>query len=225
MAIMLGWFNENENRSYPIAEDATGVDNDGNICPYSLIADLGISVPEDLVDAVYLRQITVTPAMVSVSFATSAGGLIVGTFARPVVPYQAYALTPVMDTASGFIVFGSAVNMITDPITYLFDSTDQSRIEENALSAVQTPGVTALGKLNGSVDDYTDGIIKIEVGTNVKVGRVGNTIQIGLVEAARSKFVGPCDQTAIFDSCGGVPIRTINGVPANGSGKITLEVD
>lgn len=225
MASPLEWFNENENRAYPIAEDATGIDNAGNICPYSIIADLGISVPESLVEDVFLRQLNVTPLMVSVSFATTSGGLAVATYARPIVPYKAYALTPATDTASGFIVFGSALDSITEPVSYLFDGPEQSRIEENALSPIQLPGVTNIGKLNGNPSEYIDKIVRIEVGTNIKISRSGNVIQVGLAEAVQSKFLGPCDKYAIFDSCGGVPIRTINGVPADTNGKLIIEVD
>lgn len=225
MAKLLEWFNMNENRAYPIAEDATGTDNDGKQMPYALIADLGLTVPEDLLGEAFLRQLTITPTMISVSIAYSGGGLAVGTFAQPVIPHKAYMLTPVKDGVSGFIVFGHAATYITDPVSYTNDSKDQSAIEGNALSPIDGPGVTSFQRLNGDPENSLEGIIRIVPGSNITLDHDGNTIKIGLIDSVQTEFVGPCDKFAIFDACGGIPIRTINGVAGDENGIITLEVE
>jgi len=214
------WFNENENRQYPLSEDIL---NSVGL-PTSVLADVCISVPETVVDDVYLSMISISAGIVSVSFAASSGGLAVGTFARPVEAHRPYALTPVVDSVSGYVVFGAGVNDGITSGSYRFTGLSDGKVDTNALKPVEAVPVTAIRRLNSDPSDTLDGIIKLEAGTNMVLTHSGNIIKLSLVEAVRAEFLGPCDKYAIFDACGAPPIRTINGVGPSSSGKLTIEV-
>ena len=220
----MDWFNQNELRRYPFREDSGAVPVAGEFPPDGLVCDLAMTAPVAYRDTVYLRQLTVTEHMIGISLAVAGSntGLLVGTFARPVVPYRAYPLTPVSAGSSGFVVFGTLAVDISDLIC-IFSASDPLLVDERAVLPLESALVTKISKYGGDSTILT-GLIKIILGDNVMVSASGSTISIGLTPGARSELVGPCDQAGAFDGCGGVPMRSINGVPGDANGKITLEV-
>jgi hypothetical protein len=105
----------------------------------------------------------------------------------------------------------------------LFSASDPLLVDERATLPLESSLVTTVSKYGGDSTSLT-GLIKIIAGDKVMVSSTGSTVNLGLTPGARSELVGPCDQSGAFDGCGGVPMRSINGVPGDANGKITLEV-
>ncbi len=214
------WYNENELRSYPVVEDSSQTDVDGKALGFGLIADLAVSVPRDLGDDVYLSLIAITPALVSVSIASPAGGMLVGTYAQPVVPHVPLSLTPIVDDVSGFVVFGSDILDVTG--TFKFDE-DATPLEVRAVRQIDRLPVTAIRQL--ATPTELEGIVDIVVSSNMAVRADGQQIIFSLIDEFREDFVGPCDKQGTLAGCGKPPIRLINNVGPDSEGKITIEVE
>ena len=220
----MDWFNQNELRRYPLSETSAANPVTGEFPPDGLICDLAVTVPAAYRGLVCLRQFAVTDRLVSVSLAASGTniGLAVGTYARPVTPYRAYPLVPLIAGVSGYVVFGTdAVGIVS--AAGVFDPADPLLLDQHASLPVESGLVSRISRSGGD-STYLTGLVKLVAGGNVTITAVGNTIYIGLIAAVRSELVGPCDKRGAFDSCGGVPMRSINGVPADSNGKITLEM-
>lgn len=219
---MMEYYNENEFRSYPIYENTSRASIEDNIIlSDNLLVDLAIVCPENLTDF-YLSSLVITPMLVSVSIAHSTGGLLVGTFTRPIVVYKPYALTPIQAMSSGYIVFGSGINNIVN-YRFISNSTERSGLDPKTIKQIMTPVVMSLSRYQ-SLSKGLRGIVNLEPGPNVTIRFHEGKIKVGLIDGVRSSFVNPCDKKAIFTECGSPPIRTINGVGPDENGAITIEV-
>lgn len=219
---MRDWYNENEGRAYPIREDAPRLDELGRKLPDNLLVDLAASIPNTVLDTVYVSSLALSSRLVSVIIGTASEGLLAGTYVRPVPTYTPLPLVPLAGDVSGFVVFGSGI--AGQDINYRFASAAQTPLEIRALRVFDALPVEAIGKIG--VADLLDGIIQLEFGTNVEwrfdVG--SNTIYIGLQESVRDDFIGPCARAKSIAGCGIPPIRSINGVTADVNGAIFIEV-
>jgi len=221
---MLDWLNQNELRRYPLREDSAATPVSGEFPPDGLVCDLSMTVPVAYRDIVCLRQFSVTDRLVSISLATAGTnvGLAVGSWPRPVEPYKPYTLTSIAAGVSGYVVFGiAAADMAAT--AGLFSPADPLLLDQRAVLPVESAQVTKFSKYGGS-SAYLTGLVRLLAGDNIMISASGSVISIGLVPGARTDLVGPCDQHGAFDGCGGVPMRSINGVPGDVNGKITLEV-
>ena len=100
------WYNDNEGRSYPLAEAATGATDTDVQLPMDIIADMGLLVPPSYGN-VYLSSLYVSDTLVTLGIRSTSTGLLVGTYSRSaVVPYTAYALTAIADDVSGWAPAG-----------------------------------------------------------------------------------------------------------------------
>lgn len=219
---MREWYNENEGRAYPLREDAPRLDELGRKLPDDIIVDLAVSIPNTVLDTVYVTSLALSTRLVSIVVGTASEGLLVGTYVRPVPIYTPLPLAPLAGNVSGFVVFGSGST--GQEINYRFSSVAQTPLEIRALRVFDALPVEAIGKIG--VANLLDGIIQLEFGTNVEwrydVG--SNTIYIGLQESVRDDYVGPCARAKSIAGCGIPPIRSINGVVADGNGAIFIEV-
>jgi hypothetical protein len=217
------YLNENENRSYPLAEDAPAVGANGTALPRDLIVDLGIVIPRGLAGTLYVSGVTVTPALLSVAIASTAGGAFTFTAARPVTLYRPYSLTSLISMASGYITFGRGAEYLQSG-SFIFNSVVASGLDPRAVRLMDSQAVTSVGPYRGQDSIKFRNDISLVAGTNVTIRYADGKIKIGLAEAVRSQFVGPCDRQAIFNNCGAPPIRTINGVTPDANGIIAIEV-
>lgn len=221
----MDWFNQNELRRYPLREDSAATPVSGEFPLDGLICDLSMVVPVAYRDSVCLRQFAITDRMVSLSLAAMSTnvGLAVGTWPRPVEAYKPYPLTPLAAGVSGYVVFGAlAVDIAA--AAGLFSPADPLLVDQHAVLAIESGLVPRISKYGGSTAFLT-GLVRLLPGDNIMLSVSGQTISIGLIPSVRSELVGPCDQQGAFDGCGGVPVRSINGVPGDANGKITLEVN
>jgi hypothetical protein len=220
---MIEWFNDNENRPYPIEEGATGTALSGVQLPFDVLADLSISVPRDIVDDVYISMVGLTSTLKTISISTATEGLLVGTFSSP-EPHTVLALEPLVDNVSGFVAWGSYRPQAVREI-YEFSGLAASKVTERAVRGFDNLPVTSVARLNGNPDQLLRGLVNLQAGANVSITSDGTKITVSLREDVQEDFVGPCDRDSAFTSCGRTPIRTINGVGPDGTGRILIEVE
>jgi len=216
------WYNENEGRAYPIREDAPRLDVAGRKLPDDILADLAISVPVSVLDTIYVSSVALSYSLVSVLVGTATEGLLVGAYPRPVPLYTPLPLVPLGADVSGFVVFGAGAEQFPD--AYRFATAAQTPLEARALRVFDTLPVKAVGKVG--VEALLQGVIQLQFagGAEWRYDAGTNTIYIGLQEAVRGDFVGPCARANSIDGCGIPPIRSINGVTADSNGAIFIEV-
>lgn len=222
---MIEHYSGNEMRAYPVYEGATQMAADGTGLPQDMIVDLALTVPRALLSSLYISALTVTPGIVSLAIASSSGGVFAGTFAQPVSPYRPYALTPIIGMASGHVVFGKGVTRTAAELRFLSTSLVTSGVDIRTVHPIESDVVLSIGRHLSLEQLKLKGIVKLETRDNVTIRYDGGKLLLGLTELNRYSFVGPCDRQAIFENCGGPPIRTINGVGPDENGAITIEVD
>jgi hypothetical protein len=220
------WFNENEGRAYPLAERATRIDNQGVRMSDGLLADLHVVVPAGYT-GIMITSLSVSRFTASIGVSASGTGLLIGTYVRDLVkPYLAYPLVGVVDNVSGWVVFG---NGLTNDTTYMhkFSTSAQSGLEDRTIHRVDPPAVRRFFKYGGRTDLWLDGDVRLACNANMRIfedqAALTPTVEIGLDPAVASQMAGPCLKSASKDNCSTPPIRTINGVQADNTGKVTLE--
>jgi hypothetical protein len=220
---MKSWYNENEGRAYPMREDSPRIDALGRKLPDDIIADASIVTPDGLEDDVFLLTVSLTPALVTLVIGTATQGLLVGTFPKPLTLYRPLPLDPLTDNVSGFVVLGHGAAAYQG--TYSFNDAASTPFAVKALHTFDALPIPFIGKI-GSPAQILD-LIEIQTNGNVQVRYDSgtNTIYLSLIESVRDAFVGPCAKGDSISGCGIPPIRSINGVTADGNGAITLEVE
>jgi len=217
------WYNENEGRAYPLREDSPRVDVLGRKLPDDVIADIGLVVPDDITEDIFLSALSVSPKLVSLVIGTPEEGLLIGTYSRPVSAYAPLPLLGIADNVSGYVVFGHGISGAV--ANYRFSTKESTPFAIKALHTFDALPVKFIGKLGAAA--VLRGIIKIEVNANVEVSYdgIGNAIVFSLAESVRDEFVGPCARADAIAGCGVPPLRSINGVCAAAGGAITIEVE
>jgi hypothetical protein len=217
------WCNENEGRAYPLRDETRRVDNYGQPLPDDILVDLGVIVPPEYSD-VYCTTIRVTPNVFSVCLASSAGTLLLGTYAASsYVPYTVVPLTPMVPDVSGWVVFGSHRRVVNE--TYVFSSAVQSGIVSRAVRVVDRIPVRRFYKYGGANVGYLDQIVRMAGGGLLRIYRDPENGQQMIAELDKRQtenFLGPCDHYADAGQCRAAPIRSINGVTADADGVLTL---
>lgn len=217
---MIEWFNENENRAYPVDDNTYLVDDAGKLMPFSLIADIGVSVPEGTGD-VFITGVYSGPAMVSVAVGTLTRGLLVGTAVKTALDsYAPLYMTPINDDVSGYVVFGTGAQSHTG--NYRF-SAGQMKLDFRTVRTFHGAQVTTVNRLGASDDSKLSGMVNIEVSGAMQVRRIDeHTAAFSLKEGTEVDFLGPCDRVAEFNKCGPPPIRSINGAVPDQDGVIII---
>jgi hypothetical protein len=219
------WYNENENRSYPMAEYATHKDNLGRELPPDIIVDLSVMTPPEHAQ-VYFSSIRVTSALVSVALRSPTSGMLIGTFARSQLrPHTAYPLTPVIDDVSGWIVFGTHRAVVTED--YRFTVLAQSAVETKAVHVIEHLPVRSFRRLGGSTVAYADHIVSLVPGNGVVIEKADlpPRIIIRLSTDMQNQFTNQCQRGVSTDVCKTTPIRKISGVCPDVNGMITLRFE
>lgn len=220
------WCNENEGRSYPLSEEATAVDDDGQGLPTNILADLSVVLPEEQ-SSIRISSLYVSPDIVSVAVSSDAGGLLIGSFARAAVKaYAAYPLTGLVPNVSGYVVFGAFTARV--PTRYRFATPQQSLLERRSLRVIPPPGVERITRTGADPEIYASGVVALEASPDLEIvsDRYDpHKIIVRLREGASGKYVGGCLRPASADECGVPPIRRINNVAADDNGTITLRFE
>ena len=220
----LNWYDENEGRSYPLAEFSTQEDQEGRELPTDLVVDLTMSLPEEYLDSVRVAAVGVRGGVPSITVAAKVGGEDVTLLSatQRVSPYEPLALNPLVNDVAGLVVFGNGILHVGD--LYLFDEVGQSGVALRAVRGTRSPAVTSIA-VEGH-EKIVD-VLTLLAGDNLEIAADpdnDNRILLSLLPRARANFVGPCDRTAeSVSGCGLPPLRTINGVGPDGDGIITVE--
>lgn len=217
------WCNENEGRSYPVSEDATGLDDTGQELPANVLADLSIVLPEEQ-NSVRISSLYTSPDIVSVAVSSDAGGLLLGSFARATVKaYAAYPLTGLVPNVSGYVVFGTFTAKV--PTRYRFATLQQSFLDRRAVRVIPPPGVERITRTGADPAVYASGVVALEASPDLEIVSDPlnqHRIIVRLREGAGGKYAGDCLRSASANDCGVPLIRRINNVPADANGTITL---
>jgi hypothetical protein len=217
------WCNENEGRSYPLAEDSSQRSTDGQLLPTNIIADLGVLVPPQYTD-IYVSSVRVTPTLYSVCLVSSSGPLLTCVAVRPAyTPYQAVPMDPQVDDVTGWIVFGNHRTNIAKQ--YTFASAADSGLAARAVRIVDRLPVRRMLKYGGTTAQYVDQLVKLIGGNALSIYQDpdnASNIIFELDAATCSDFLGPCEVYPDAGGCALTPIRDISGVSADETGAITL---
>lgn len=221
------WFNENEGRSYPIAETATGVDNNGVSLPNDIVVDLSIMLPTDYEDA-YISSVWVTTHLIGLSITHEDKALASVMVKRDdYTPYSAVPLTPMPGTTnvSGWVAFGNNRTIGK----WLFDGSTQSGLEEKAKHALAPLPVTSMRKLGGATSQFADQLVTLAAAGYIEIEAHPTDSQIIIVKlgtpTVRSLFLGPCNTLADLGDCGVPPLRKINNVCGDAEGVVTIVLE
>jgi len=144
--------NQNEQRNYPFADDATMVDNQGAVLPADFIVD-AILYPIGALGQVYLSK--VDGAAKQLWFSDAVLGIYVGY--ATYVPGQTYAYVHQYQTATqlfdgavlydrqiGTVVFGSSAGSILAGAAVREFAADSTPLVPTAFVCIKQPGVTGL---------------------------------------------------------------------------------
>ena len=220
------WYNENEGRAYPLSEMASHVADNGAILPDDVIVDLGLTVDPRYTD-VRVSSVRITPRLVTVGISSASAGLLVGTFVRDAVqPYTAYALTGVVDNVSGWVVFGTHRAVTTED--YRFATPAQSAIEVRAIRNIEALPVSGICKAGGNPEAVLRGVVRLRGGAGVTVVKdpfEPQAVLVSLTPDIIHNIISPCNFPATRNICKNAPIRTINGVPCDSDGNLTVRFE
>jgi len=221
------WYNENEGRSYPLAEAATKLTDNGQLLPNDIIVDMGLMLRPDYPTA-YLSYLRITSHIVTVGVCYGARRcLFLGTYARSsIIAYKAYPLIPsmIVDDISGWIAFGS--HTATSIENYAFSSMTQSAIERRAITIIDRVPVSRLTRYNGTIDQWVNKTVRLVAGSGVSIRLDplnSQRILIGMTDDLANAMCNKCNQGANESSCGTAPMRCIDGVCPDANGLLTIE--
>ena len=220
------WYNENELRAYPFADDCgTGV-------PTPVLADMNIVVSRAFasvhVSSLYLSAALVSVGVSGVDAAGASRGLLAATFRRDeVTPYAVRHMTALTPLARGVVVFGDLTAPSADA------SSGPRRWTFDAASGALAPGVVT--HIDAAwVDALTDperyesatGVIDLsgnpDFTTRLRRDGSGAYVEIALNDGVLDRIASPCNSIPSFESCGAVPVKAINGVRPDAGGTSTL---
>lgn len=215
------WCNENEGRFYPLNDDVSGVSDLGQDLPFDIIADLGLLLPPEYEDP-YITGVRFTSNIISVAIGCSIAPLFVLSLNRlNYTPYTAVALSPLVENASGWIVFGA--HRYTTTENYTFSSPVQSKLNLRTVRYTAKVPVQRFFRFNGSNNQYLEKLVNIVGLNDLKIYRDPNNAQKLIVELDKTEtenYLGPCDQYVDNNGCNVPPICEIAGVPADSDGVI-----
>jgi hypothetical protein len=229
------WPNANSQRKYPLAEDATGVDESSSFTiPNDFLLDLVLPVRVDTdvePDLFFIRNITSTGLGFSVTLAYNNGDAeppIVGTalISRTQhVEGNSYAIPGVnnYDDTIGSVSIGLLDTILDQPAgSYDFDyaggKLDQHTIRPNIR------GVSSLRVVNnGELSARVSGHVELVAGTHMRITPIfvegqDPKIRFDMVNGEGLIVDCSCDQDTEEGGC----IRAINSVQANNYGELEL---
>lgn len=232
------WYDLNEQHSWPIADQATMIDDNRKRMPNNLIADINIWYPETLGELLYVSSVSVSTKIATVVILDNDGNAVAAaTVPTPVQPYKHYQLDSMVDGVGGWIVFGSGVND-NKLHYYAFSDPAQSVLIPQVCRRYVVPPVTSIGKANNLTS--LTGIVRLTGGDDIEVVKESREINSVTVDAAvirlkkkpefvdsvnlLEKYAGDCGKRPESYNCAeGTPIEYVNSVPPDCCGNITVE--
>jgi hypothetical protein len=230
----LQWLNHNSQRSYPLTDRATKIDDSGTIrLPDSFIVALYLPIHSGLAFApnnFFIRTVLISPTGFNIVVGYTADGVTVDVAAANIAraafqPNRSYALGGIdnFDDCVGQIVIGTLDEIDKLPVgTYTFDQAG-GELETDAIR----PMLRAVSRLrvlnNNELSAPIYGDVTLVAGTNIRinVANVGGETEITFDAIANTNLTQEC-LCNVYDT--GACIRCINGV-CSSDGNFTFAQD
>jgi hypothetical protein len=232
------WYNLQEGRRYPLDDNSSGTDDDGNRIRDSIIVDLNIRFPNTVAKYAFVGGITVTANLVTVtilgadSLTTTSDfiPLAAATFAKPIDEYVHQALTPLVAGVGGWIVFGGG---IVEDAVLRFSTPAQSLLAPKTSRSYEPLPVETIGKqfvepaLTGLVNIEGTGEIEVVKDTVEIEGKEVDAVVVRLVQDffgtnPLEAFIGPCGGRPESNTCTRDGVESVNGVVPDCDGNLTI---
>lgn len=224
MSVNPEWLNKNSLRSFPVREGANPVALSGIGLSNSAIVDLSISSSLDPDSRFFIRSVTSSPKIFSVSICDqNKRSLAVANCIK--FSETTVELDPLIEGIVGSVTFGSGINDF--PIGF-HDFVLSAPVEVRcgiSLGPFPVQSVSSLygDKMTGDVSFLGGDQLRIETFEMLISGKVTKAIKMSLGDMSR--FLSPCENRTTTCDCDKTPIRSINGVTPNESGVIYIEVE
>jgi hypothetical protein len=234
----LEWLNSNSQRSYPISDSATKLDQTSTFrIPDSFILGLYFPVNASVnIEAerffIYSIAVFATGASLALGYDDGAGNTAI--VANTVVPfdthteYKSYALVGSGDysDSAGKVVFGKLEELLNLPSGQYFFDYQGSKLDTDCIRPVLR-GVTSVVLVNGNDrSEKLTGVLELVAGTNMQLSvsyTAGQPTQI-LFNAVSGEGLSKscvCTDDSAIAPC----IRTINGISPTAAGDFTILTD
>jgi hypothetical protein len=238
----------NSNRSYPLSDAATGIDDAGTRLPFGILVDARIRFPKGLGRVIYVNAVTVSPGVVTLVFlcgpdpvplgATDTAGTSL-TFTpiasisvpQPAPRFRALALTALVPGVGGWIVLGGSIDSsysgrFSQPAQSALLTRCATPYTPPSLSSVQVP----LGSnvLSGTISLKAGGDLSITTQTRTIAGASVKALVLSLADSigrdVLSTYAGPCGGRPESGSCSLPGIEYVNGVTPDAAGNLTVTI-
>ncbi len=233
------WYAKNETRAYPLDDTAILSADDGSVLPHGLLIDLYMRFPGTLGKRAFLSSLTVSPRLVTLTFQGDAAGfqpLGFVSLTRPIEPYRQYPLTPHADGVGGWVVLGSAIEEVSQTVSYRFSQPSQSLLLARAAWHYRLQ--PSRGLLAAGTTDVLRGRVRLrgdrDLETRLETIEIASVSYQAIVIGLRNKsndqrnlleiYAGDCGQRPESRSCRNPqPIEFINDVGPDCCGDLYVE--
>lgn len=236
------WCNQNENSSYPISLAASRLSTKGELLPENIICDANVRFPETAGKYAVISSVCVSDHIVSVTLVAidyQPGESPVGTTAplgsvtlpKPVDLYRNYPISPITEGVGGWMMFGRGAE--GPNIDWISKDPTAGFLNAKANRCYRTLPFQSLS-VTGEASATLMNIIGIFAGTNMvvepetrnidgenKLCLVLSTDPDMSLDQTRS-LIGKCASLAEQGECVPPVVRTINNVPPDENGNITI---
>jgi hypothetical protein len=245
-AINAHFYNQNEERPYPLSDAADLTTTDGRLLPHTIIADLNLKYPFYLGKYPFISSVCVTPGLVSVTVQAADSLSDSATFTpvaavslpQPVVNGIQYPVSGLVDGVGGWIVFGTGIQ---ESFTGKFAGAGHGLLTARSARSYRPLPLSSLAKLNVTpltglvllkaespltivkeeheIDDILRDVIVFRL---VQSGNTAGTVNATNV---MQQFAGPCGARPESGTCNDPqPIEFLNSVAPDCNGNITIEL-
>lgn len=221
----LGWYDRNEDRRFPLADDVSAIATNGTQLPDGLIVDLVIAV-DTTVDPteVYLSSVRGLGTGLLIEISDDVGLLATATIPGTHERYDSYQVTASRGTpAAGSITIGRPEVVEQLSVQGLNFVSATAQLAPTVIRPAPAGFLTQL-----VVEDYIgnqtqlSGDVMIESGDNIEITTQSDGLGSFLQIAAIPAVVIDDRYNGHVDSAGRRIIRTINGVAPDASGNVVL---
>lgn len=236
----LEWYNLNEVRSWPIADQSTMVDDTGLRMSNNVLADINIWFPKSAGDYAFLGAVTITENIATAILHGSGEGypvIAAVSVASPVDPYVLYPVQALYPGVAGWIVFGKAITN-GKALTHRFSTPEQSQLIPHVARRYSPPPIDDVAKVNALTK--LTGVVRLRGGDDIEIVQETREINdvampVGVIRLKSKpeffedqnlleKYAGPCGARPESNNCGQPsPIEFVNSIVPDCCGNITLE--
>jgi hypothetical protein len=252
--VLVDWLNENENRAYPVNEEASRLSLAGVELPDNIIVDANLAIPRSAGRFITLSSLSISANLVTLTLVASENSICGApssssssgapeftpiaslSVVRPVTRFKNYQVQPLYPGVAGWIALGQGAVDIAN-LVMLFGGPAAAQLVDRAVRVYDDIPALSLGKvgvalaLTGIVRlKGATGLIKTSKGQRIINGRLRD---VGIIELDTSvnpttvlqQYAGPCGGRPEVGTCNSPPITRISGVAPDCNGNIDIEFE